>query len=391
MLDSIRVALSGLVSYARGLKGIAQNTDNLGTTAYKSALLQFRERVFGGPASAATHDNQLGGQGVDAFIAQRNFSQGDAQTTDNPLDLMVDGNGWFVLRDAAQEVHYSRAGTFAIDDAGRLIDRSDGAFVQGLDSAGQLTGISLEGLRTSSAQPTRALRFGGNLSSTQANVDVDGLTVVDANGTKHSLSLSLQPESPGFWQVTLKEAGNAIGSARLGFIDGRVDPAMNTLSFDYTPTGAPAQTLQLNFGADVTSFAADTLSTLALISQDGRAAGALSSVTIDTNGYLDLRYDNGANLKGARLALARFDAPEQAIGAGGTRFRADPAHPWHLGFANEGAFGSLRAGVLERSNVDLTQSLSELVILQRGYQGSSQVLSTANDLLQTLFDMGGRR
>ena len=63
---------------------------------------------------------------------------------------------------------------------------------------------------------------------------------------------------------------------------------------------------------------------------------------------------------------------------------------WHAGISGNGGFGAVKSGVIEISNVDLSQEFSDLVVMQRGYQASSQIISTANEMLQELFAMRGK-
>jgi len=127
--------------------------------------------------------------------------------------------------------------------------------------------------------------------------------------------------------------------------------------------------------------------TLKMDSQDGLGPGTLSGTAFDANGVLRLSYSNGQTVKGASLALARFDSPDAVAALGNNQFEMVNKNAWHFGKAGEGAFGSVRAGQIEISNVDLSQEFSDLVIMQRGYQASSQVISTANEMLQQLFSM----
>jgi flagellar hook protein FlgE len=113
-------------------------------------------------------------------------------------------------------------------------------------------------------------------------------------------------------------------------------------------------------------------------------------VSFDALGTLVLSYSNGQTVKGARLALGRFDSLEAVESAGNNEFDATNTLAWHMGRAGEGSFGAVRSGMIELSNVDLSREFSDLVIMQRGYQASSQVITTANDMLKELFDMTGR-
>jgi flagellar hook protein FlgE len=101
---------------------------------------------------------------------------------------------------------------------------------------------------------------------------------------------------------------------------------------------------------------------------------------------LQLAFANGQTSAGARLALADID-PQSLVAAGASTFVAAAGAPVRYGAAGEGPLGSLRPGALEISNVDLSQQFSDMVIMQRGYQASAQIVSTANDMLQELFGM----
>jgi flagellar hook protein FlgE len=103
-----------------------------------------------------------------------------------------------------------------------------------------------------------------------------------------------------------------------------------------------------------------------------------------------MTYSNGQTVKGPKLALSRFDTTDGLEPAGANELEAVGIPGWHVGTAGSGAFGSVKAGWIEQSNVDLSQEFSNLVITQRGYQASSQVISTANDMLQELFGMKGK-
>lgn len=90
------------------------------------------------------------------------------------------------------------------------------------------------------------------------------------------------------------------------------------------------------------------------------------------------------------MALGRFSSPDAVQAVGNNEFKAVDGKSWETGAAGGDAFGTVRSGMVEISNVDLSQEFSNLVIMQRGYQASSQVVSTANDMLTELFAMRGK-
>ena len=113
----------------------------------------------------------------------------------------------------------------------------------------------------------------------------------------------------------------------------------------------------------------------------------MSKLAFDASGTLVATYVNGQTRKGAQLMLGRFGTPDAVRDLGGGLFAEAGGSAWQLGVAGEAGFASVRAGSLEISNVDLSREFSDLVILQRGYQASSQIVATANDMLQELFGM----
>ena len=389
MLDSIQVGLSGLLGYSRGLRVVANNTANLNTPGYKTSSLQFTDMFYATSEGAAGGRSQFG-YGLATAGTHMDFRQGDLRETGNDLDLGLDGDGLFVLRDTQGRTRYTRAGMFQFDPEGLLVNRIDGSHVIGVDVAGRQADVSISGMRTTPGTPTATVRFTGNLSSTSTSQTVGSIKVIDALGEEHLLSLKFTntaSTTPGSWHVELFDGATSVGTADMVFVDGKPQPTSASLTFTYTPAGRPAQTLVFDFGADVTSFASGNLSTLAMASQDGRPPGNLTKTSFNARGVLVATYSNGQTVEGARLLLARFRSADAVEDLGGSQYEAADGRGWIEGAAGEAGFGTLRAGVLEISNVDLSREFSDLVVMQRGYQASSQVVSTANEMLQELFNM----
>lgn len=391
MLDSIHVGVSGLLGYQQGLRVIANNTANLNTPGYKSSTLQFADLFHSG--HSATGGEVRMGNGLDTTGTHLNFRQGDLRQTGNELDLAIDGDGMFMVRDAQGQARYTRAGQFTLDADGLLVRRADGAKVQGIDAGGDIVDLGVASIRTSAGRATTLARFTGNLSSTLPEQTVSGVKVLDRLGAEHLLSLKLtntEATQPGSWKVELLDGSSVVASSELVFVDGQPTAASSKMNVTYTPVGGTAQAFVLDFSSNVTSFAAGSLSTLAMTAQDGYLPGNLTQVGFDAAGTLVATYSNGQTAKGARLALGRFSTADAVKDLGGSLFAAVDSSAWQHGAAGEAGFGAVRAGMLEMSNVDLSREFSELVVTQRGYQASSQVISTANDMLQELFGMKRR-
>ncbi len=388
MLESIFIGMTGLNGYSRGLRVIANNTANLNTPGFKGSKLQFSDLFTsdGQPGS----QSGLSGYGLNTQSPTLNLKQGELRQTGNDLDLAIDGTGMFAMRDTSGAIRYTRAGQFEFDASGTLVNRNDDAKVLSIDASGRMSEISIAGLRSTPPKATTTVTLAGNLSSTATEQTVSAVTVVDGRGTSHSLSLKFAPASagtPGTWTVTVLDGATTVGTGSVKFIDGKPDPAASKFTVSYRQTGFADQPLEFDLSKDVTSYASGSTSTLAVSGQNGRAAGTLSKVGFDGTGTLQLTYSTGDVVKGQRLVLGKFDSPTAIQSAGDNQFKSADGVNWHLGPAGEGGLGTIRAGMIEISNVDLSQEFSDLVIMQRGYQASSQVISTANDMLQELFAM----
>jgi flagellar hook protein FlgE len=128
------------------------------------------------------------------------------------------------------------------------------------------------------------------------------------------------------------------------------------------------------------------------MTEPGRyVAGVRCDQTIDTDGTITVHYSNNQTAKGPRLALAAVWHRSDLVQATAA---CSPTHRWcqvRVWLCRRESFGSLLAGHREGSNVDLAEEFSNLILMQRGYQASSHVLSTANEMIQELFDMKGHR
>lgn len=392
MIDSIYVAMSGLRGYEQGLRTISNNTANLNTPGFKSSSMQFADMFSsGGGLASGTHNGQQG-FGLNALGTTLNFKQGQLQNTGNDLNLAIDGDGLFTLRTTDGGLRYTRAGQFKFDASGVLVSSTSGEAVMGRDANGNLAQINITALKSSAAKATTTLSFSGNLSSAVTTQTVGGLTVYDAAGTSYTLSARLDAVtgSPGTWTVTVLDGATTVGSGTIKFVNGQPDPANSKVAITYMPAGQSPVPLTLDFSTNVTSSGTSTTSTLAMATQDGFGPGGLGKATFDENGVLMLTYSNGQTVRGSRLALGRFSSPDAIKSVGDNEFVTTDGKAWQAGVAQEQGFGTIRAGMIEMSNVDLSQQFSDLVIMQRGYQASSQVVSTANEMLSELFAMKGK-
>ena len=404
MLESIYIGLTGLTGYSKNLSVIGNNVANLNTVGFKSSELKFADLFyrtqFGDTAGSGGEQTLQTGTGLGTAGTQRVFKQGELRATGNDLDVAIDGNGFFVVRRDGQ-TYYTRAGQFSIDADGYLIAgaRTRVAALSG-DS---LQDINIKGDRNNTGKATANVEFVGTLNNNAgptAPFTVSGVTVYDSAGRPYTGSVIFtnnRAATPGSWLVEVKdEAGKSATSGEIRFSgDGTPMAGFNAVSFGLAPEGAAATTVQLFFGNPGTASGTRSLSASSsdvhVSTQDGFGVGALVKATFDTSGQLTISYSNGQTVKFDKLALASFNNLQGLTPLEGNLFQASRDEAPTLGLAGKGPFGKVATSQVELGNVDLAQEFSDLIVTQRGYQASSQVLSTANELIQQLFDIKAKR
>lgn len=403
MLTSLYTALAGMNAYSRGLDIISNNVANLNTPGFKVSDPLFREIVYRhlDAAGLRGQGETPGGAGVEVGSTSMAFRQGELRDTGNALDAAIDGNGFFVL-DQDGEQRYTRAGQFQFDENGILIERASGAKVLVSTSEQALGFFDIDAARSYPPRATGEVMIVGTLArgGTTTTYELPNINVFDSAGTAIQLRarLTRNAADPLKWTIEVLNAANTVlGSGEIRFGENGTpaqDASRVTVTVD--ATGVDDFDIVLDFGAagsfaGVTSPAASTASQLQVLRQDGLQTGSLTRTEFDEKGQLKLTYSNGKTDVVATLVLAQFDAPEQLQALGNGVFAAADGTTRILGAGLSSGLGRIVGGRLEMSNVELTQQFTDLIIMQRGYQASSQISSVANELIQTLLAMDGRR
>jgi flagellar hook protein FlgE len=395
MLDAIYIGLTGMNGYATGLNVISNNVANLNSPGFKGAQLQFSDLYYKDAEGAmGTGVPSQIGNGLQAGGTFLNFQQGEGRDTGNDMDVMIEGAGLFVLRKDDGLV-YARAGQFQIDDEGVLVDRGSGGRVVALSPGGGLSDITVNGLRFSAAQSTSRVGLSGNLSAGDSQHVIGTLTVFDQGGGPRQLKLTFDQTDTvtHTWKVTVAlpdDTAVATGELRFGD-DGKPVAGFDRIQVVGQPAGSGPLNFTLMLTSDATGGVGGTDSSLQVQSVDGRATGTLVKTTFDAEGYFTMGYSNGQTERHGRLAMAWFNSPDQLEQLGNNLFAFRHGVDPQLGHASTAGFGKLKGGSVEMSNVDLAKQFSELIVTQRGYQACSQALTTANEMLQMLMDLRGKR
>lgn len=403
MLDSLYIGLTGLIGYSKDLTVIGNNAANLNTPGYKSQQLLFSD-LFYQSQQLVTEGGDARfdiGAGLGTGTTRRNFAAGDLRQTGGDQDVAIDGDGFFVLR-RGNETLLTRAGQFSFNADGVLISEQQNARVAAYAN-GTLRDIDISGLRTLGGRPTSRISFTGTLSTNDQPTSphsVNQIPVFDSAGGAHAFSVKFTNNTtvtPGSWLIEVRdERNNVLKSGEIRFdTSGAPAAGFNTIDLSFAPTGVSSTNIQLFFGDPGTTTGARSLSAatsdLSNSSQDGLSVGSLTKASFDANGTLQLTYSNGETRANDTLALATLDNLQSLEPRQGATFVAPDRSELQFGNPSSGRFGRIQAGSIEISNVDLAQEFSDLIVSQRGYQASSQVISTANEMIQQLFDTKQRR
>jgi len=283
MLRSLFSGISGLRANQTMLDVVGNNIANANTAGFKASTVLFQDTLSQMMIGATGANADRGGTnpiqvglGVQVAATHTNFMQGSSQITGRATDLMIQGDGFFVVQRGGETL-YTRAGAFSFDEAGDLTTTKGGNRVQGylLDAAGDPTG---------------------------------------------------------------------------GLVD---------ISLD-TANAVPA----VPVGVEMTSY------------------------EIGANGMVSANFDDGVRRDLCQLAIADFNNPMGLNKIGETAFKesANSGVP-QLGVAGEGRRGTLMGNALEMSNVDLAAEFTNLILAQRGFQASSRVITTSDQVLEDLVNI----
>jgi len=380
MFQALFNSLSGLFAFSRSLDTVSNNVANMNTPGFRGSDTFF-ENINGGRGTG------IAGEGLRP-------GSGDIRQTGNATDLAVDGNGFFVLMDPNGNLHYTRAGQFRFDENGFLVDAVTSYQVMALTEGGNLVAIDLDDYRSLPPEATTSIRFTGNIAPGTASLPVSNIRIYDASGNQHTLTVTLADNTavtPGSYLITATDSsGNTIGTGEVRFgIDGTPLAGFNSPQIDLTLPGG-TRSITFDFGVSGAFVGATNLSgspsDLGAQVQDGHAVLGFTDLRFDDQGYMQLTYSATERRQGPRIALASFSNESALQLSGGRLVSGVNEQDRTLGHPGEGVFGRIAGGSLEMSNVDLTQEFADMIIIQRGYQASSRVMSVSNEMLEQLYN-----
>jgi len=418
---SFQQGLSGLNATSKNLQVIGNNIANANTFGTKVSRAEFADMyasaLNGGGSSSV-------GIGTNLSAVAQQFTQGNIKTTENPMDLSINGAGFFQLSDGSSPTTFTRNGQFKIDRDGYIVNNSRQRLLgYAADANGQIQpGLSVPlQLPTAGVPPaaSRALTMEFNLDSRARPTapaagpavnfnDADtynnatSLTVYDLQGREVALTYYFQKSGPETWNVFATANG-------LSVLGTNANPApVTTINFALNGGSVvtPAAPVVFDVPATTTAGGSTTLAITGLsmdlsgatqfgapfgvtnIEQDGFAAGQLTAIAVENNGLVMARYSNGRARPAGQIEFANFRNPQGLQPLGDNQWsRSFASGEPVLGVPGDGNLGVLQAGALEESNIDLTGELVNMITSQRIYQANAQTIKTQDQVLQTLVNL----
>ncbi len=414
IVNALLAGRSGIQAHGSAIGVLADNISNSNTTGFKASRPDFSDllasSIGGGGGSIAS------GNGANLNSVTQVFSQGTFEFTGRGLDLAIDGNGFFIVSDDGARV-YSRSGNLNVNADGNLLDQN-GNQVLGFpaDGSGGLEALNLNQVSQQNVA-TENVSISGNLDAAEAaGAGSPGGTsfqvlanaanfstfvdIFDTLGAKHTVTMYFFKTGANAWEteayVDAGDVGGTPGDAALldsttlnfaasGGRSGALPASDLQLTGAWANGADPAATVNVLFDP-FTQFS--TNSAINSITQDGSGTGSVTAFSVEKDGRLFAVLNNGQTATIGIIALANFANPEGLQRLGNSTFvnTTESGEPI-VGTPNSGQFGTVQAGALELSTADIANDFVKLITIQRGFQGSSRMISSVNQLMDEIVNL----
>ncbi len=418
LFGMMRTGVSGMNAQATRLATVADNIANSSTTGYKRSKAEFSTLVLPNAGGSYTSG------GVNSTIQTSITKQGVLQYTTSTTDLAIDGEGFFIVQDAAGQAFLTRAGSFVPNAEGELVNAA-GFKLMGYSYANgtpTATANSFNGLETVTindvsltASASTAGAYTANLPSNATIVPAANLPSANAATAEYSAKTSMvmyddvgnqvmvdiyfTKTAANSWEVTAFNRADA--TADTFFPYGTAgDPPLATTDITFDPTngqldttGNTEITIPVPGGQNVvldlskmTELAAGFTPSEAYV--NGNAPSGIDVVEIAEDGTAYAQYSDGSFRALYRIPLATVNSPDKLKVLPGNVFQqSSDSGDIRIGFPGEGKLGGIVAGALESSNADIAEELTSMIEAQRSYTANSKVFQTGSDLMDVLVNL----
>lgn len=415
--------LSGLNAASKGLDVIGNNVANASTVGFKTGSAHFGD-VYATSLSA-TGGGGGGSQvgiGTSVLAIQQQFTQGNTTSTNNPLDIAINGGGFFKLI-SDNGVSYTRNGQFHTDKAGYIVNDLDyklmgyevdasGNVLSGNPKPIHLSEGNVPPLPTGKDATSKAVL---NLDSRLSPPTISPFNAADSSSYNYSTPMTVY-DSLGnehvvnFYFVKTATAANqpSVWDMHATFDGANPQTITPALTFDTNgmlTSGMPVNLPQTwaiangavspigsglsNWGIDFTGTThfggANSVNSML---GGGYGQGALTSISVSPDGVIRGNYSNGQSRNLAQVVLTTFANPNGLINLGNNQYQGTSASGDALdGVPQSGTRGVLKSLSVEEANVDLTAELVNMITMQRNYQANAQTIKTQDQIMQTLVNL----
>lgn len=420
---SMSTALSGLMAAQADISATSHNIANVGTVGFRSSRVEFADVFSSSPFS---NQRTAIGSGVQVQRVAQDFTQGNVVTTGNLLDIAIEGQGFFAIQNttdengAAGEVRYTRSGAFNMDATGNVVNASGDSLL------GWPVGLNGQPLTNQLSQAiplqiplTRGLPVASSIVNLDVNLPSDDAMLGQQAAVPPGVAFNAADPTTYAVRTVIPMYGDngTPVEAEAYFIKIQSPDAVNTDTIfelrlmiegtEVTPTN-PAILPQVTFDIDGNITAGGTLNfgtnglavnlagstitnqpfSVASASHNGAAAGSLTNLELDGTGAIWATYGDMGRIAMGRIVLCNFANPQGLKVQGKATFAVtSDSGPPVVGTPGTAGFGLLRGGALERSNVELTEELVNLISAQRNYQASAKAMETSTSLMQTIMNI----
>ena len=436
MSQALHTASTGINAGQSQINVVANNVANINTTAFKSANMTFetlysRNLSYGSAATkdgGGTNPKQIG-LGVKVGGITRDFTAGDFVSTGRDMDLMISGNGFFVVQDSDGKLYYTRDGVFSTDSEGNVVNQSGMKVVAASTPySNASSGHTVQIPKNLAAVVKGDANIANKKLSELNNASItDGDINVTINGTKVTLTVEKGDPTMGAVVAKFNEQIKAAGINDVEFevANGVVSYTKGAaISFDSATSNFVGQTGISNNNPS-TKQINQTVTLQEMVNYNDQNGITLKSTTVDENGIIAATYSDGSILTqyvdDTYTTQWKYTTPQgvtirsgdvQATGSSieNSNFVIELAtmvneeglvsinnNLWewgadvgevYYGMAGEVSFGSIESGGYEGSNVDIAAELSNMITAQRMIQMNSRVFSTASSVMETLSYLG---
>lgn len=408
---SFQQGLSGLNAASKSLEAIGNNVANSGTVGFKQSQVQFSD-VY---ASTLTGSgaSQIGIGTQIARVAQL-FSQGNVTASNNPLDMAINGNGFFRMSTGGS-ISYSRNGQFMLSKEGFIENATGGrltgymADANGVVAVGAPTELKIDKADLS-PQATSTYDLALTLDSRKGNLTAAGFDpndpatfsdstsapVYDSLGNSHTLRTFYVKTAGGQWSVFATNDGVPVNATTppglLGTMTFNTGGALtNTTPLPLVVPMAVTTGAATPFNITIDSTGTQQFAGNFGVSKqlpNGYYAGTLTTFAVSSNGDIVGRYTNGEVKTLGQVIMSDFANPNGLQNVGGNQWveTAESGVPMTSTPGSSG-LGAVQSARVEESNVDLTSELVNMITAQRVYQANAQTIKTQDQILQTLVNL----